>query len=210
MTGAAMLVLAALATAVQWGWQPLDKGGTEYIIQVEPQLIDSFRTEGFTSEIPPGMRDIRRIRIVVGTGAVPHQGEILQPAVATKPPVHAAEQASAAAPKPLPDGVPSQPLKSGAGSEMPVAKTASATEAAKADGSTEPVQAATHAPADRPTSDSAPAALQRPWVALLAAVGGLVVSLSGNVYLGWVHWGTRNRYLSLVRQLRGEKKADIP
>jgi hypothetical protein len=204
MTGAATLLLVALATGIQWGWQPMDKGGIEYIVQVEPQLVDSFRKEGFTSEIPPGMRDIRRIRIVVGDGAVPHQGEVLQPAVATNPPVHAAEQAAdITPPKRLPDGVPSLPLKSGVTGEM--ARTASAAEPPKAGGSTEPAHDA--APA-APTAASP--ASQRPWLALLAVVGGLVVSLSGNVYLGWVHWGTRSRYLGLVRQMRGETKVEHP
>ena len=51
------------------GGKPLSGGGIEYMVQVEPQLIDSFRQEGFTSEVPAGLRDIRRIRIDGGQRA---------------------------------------------------------------------------------------------------------------------------------------------
>jgi hypothetical protein len=74
--GGIFILLVAAATAVQFGWQPADSGGREYIIQVEPQLIDTFRKEGFSSDVPPQLRDIHRIRVVVGTGHVPHEGEM--------------------------------------------------------------------------------------------------------------------------------------
>ena len=45
-------------------------------MQVEPELIDTFRKEGFSSEVPPELRDIRRIVIQVGTGNLPNQGEM--------------------------------------------------------------------------------------------------------------------------------------
>jgi len=69
-------ILAATATAVQFGWKPLESGGNEYIVQVEPELIDTFRKEGFSSDVPPELRDVRRIVIQVGTGNLPHQGEM--------------------------------------------------------------------------------------------------------------------------------------
>ena len=78
MIGAACIALGILASAIQWGWQDLAGGGREYIVQIEPQLadIDAFRKEGFSSDIPPQLRDIRRIRIVVGSDPLPNQGEI--------------------------------------------------------------------------------------------------------------------------------------
>ncbi len=76
MLSALTFILAATATAVQFGWKPLESGGNEYIVQVEPELIDTFRKEGFSSDVPPELRDIRRIVIQVGTGNLPHQGEM--------------------------------------------------------------------------------------------------------------------------------------
>ena len=74
MSGALYMILAMSAAGVQFGWQPIDGGGREYIVQVEPQLVDTFRKDGFTSDVPPDLRDIRRIRIVVGNGPLPNQG----------------------------------------------------------------------------------------------------------------------------------------
>ena len=74
MSGALYMFLAISAAGVQFGWQPIDGGGREYIVQVEPQLVDTFRKEGFTSDVPPDLRDIRRIRIVVGNAPLPNQG----------------------------------------------------------------------------------------------------------------------------------------
>ncbi len=66
----ALLSMVARAGAVEFGWQTLGGGGIEYIVQVEPELIDSFRQEGFSSDVPAGLRDIRRIHIVVGSGQI--------------------------------------------------------------------------------------------------------------------------------------------
>ena len=35
----------------------------------------------------------------------------------------------------------------------------------------------------------------------LAALGALIVSAAGNLYLAWVHMGTRRRYREVVNQL---------
>jgi len=78
MTSALMFALAVLASGIQWGWQSLPDGGHEYIVQVEPQLTDleSFRKEGFFSDVPPTLRDIRQIHVVVGNEPLPNQGQI--------------------------------------------------------------------------------------------------------------------------------------
>jgi len=82
-----VVLVPAIARAVNFGWQELPEGGIEYLVQVEPDLLDSFRKEGFTSDIPKGLRDIRRIRIVVGVGQLPHQGDINgPPPAAVEPP----------------------------------------------------------------------------------------------------------------------------
>jgi hypothetical protein len=73
MSSALLLVLSAWAVLIDYGWQPAGGGGHEYIIQVQPELIDTFRAEGFSSEIPPQVQDIRRIRIVVGDEKLPRE-----------------------------------------------------------------------------------------------------------------------------------------
>ena len=86
----ALVCMVSRAGAVDFGWQTLSGGGIEYIVQVEPQLIDSFRQEGFTSEVPAGLRDIRRIRIEVGNERLPNQGDLTGPTIAQAAPAKAA------------------------------------------------------------------------------------------------------------------------
>ena len=69
-----------IAQAVQFGWQQLPDGGIEYVVQVEPELLDSFRKDGFSSDIPASLqRDLRRIRIVVGNSKLPNEGDVMGP-----------------------------------------------------------------------------------------------------------------------------------
>jgi hypothetical protein len=56
---------------IDYGWQPLAGGGNEYIIQVPPELIDTLHNEGIESYIPPGVENIRRIRVTVGRAVLP-------------------------------------------------------------------------------------------------------------------------------------------
>jgi hypothetical protein len=65
-------VAAAIAGLwIDYGWQPLAGGGNEYIIQVPPELVDTLESEGIESYIPPGVENIRRIRITVGRERLP-------------------------------------------------------------------------------------------------------------------------------------------
>lgn len=86
LCGLALISFVSRAMAVDFGWQTVSGGGIEYLVQVEPELIDSFRQEGFTSELPAGLRDIRRIRITVGKGQLPHQGDLTGPTIAQAAP----------------------------------------------------------------------------------------------------------------------------
>jgi hypothetical protein len=72
-----MLLLAAASIGVDFGWQPIAGGGVEYIIQIEPELLESLASgrADIVSEIPPFLRGVRSYRITVGTGPLPHQGE---------------------------------------------------------------------------------------------------------------------------------------
>src|SRR5262245_7361506 len=77
-----VLLVPVSAQAVMFGWHELPDGGIEYLVQVEPDLLDSFHKEGFISDIPLALRDIRRIRITVGEGRLPNQGDVNGPQVA--------------------------------------------------------------------------------------------------------------------------------
>lgn len=75
----ASFIPANAARAVTFGWQSLSGGGIEYIVQVEPDLLDTFARTGFTSDLPPGLHDVRSLRVMVGSDKLPHQGDTTGP-----------------------------------------------------------------------------------------------------------------------------------
>ena len=91
MTGL-LVCLSAAALGVDYGWQPIAGGGIEYVIQIEPQMLESLKQgEGVSSALPPGAKDIRRYRIMVGDGRLPHHGEPLPVEDGEKPPAKLAQ-----------------------------------------------------------------------------------------------------------------------
>jgi len=82
-----ILTMALAAAGVEYGWKPHEDGGLEYIIQVEPELLDSLRRGmEITSEIHPQAVHARRFRIRVGSGAVPREGHAAEEGEAQPPP----------------------------------------------------------------------------------------------------------------------------
>lgn len=70
-----IILVAAATLGVDYGWQPRAGGGFEYIIQLEPETLQSLqRGEDVVSDIPPYLRNVRGYRITVGTGEVPRLG----------------------------------------------------------------------------------------------------------------------------------------
>ena len=66
-----LLVVASVAVGIDYGYQPLESGGLEYIIQFEPQQLDALNDGmDLVSEVPPDL-DIRSYRIQVGTDKLP-------------------------------------------------------------------------------------------------------------------------------------------
>lgn len=65
------LLLVAATMGVDYGWQPADDVGTEYVIQLQPHEWDALRRGAdITSEIHADARHVRRFRIRIGTGPV--------------------------------------------------------------------------------------------------------------------------------------------
>ncbi len=74
MNGLAVLLSVAVI-GVDYGWQPAPNGQLEYIIQIEPNLIETMRAGSeIVSEIHPDARGVRRFRIRIGTGPLPRLG----------------------------------------------------------------------------------------------------------------------------------------
>jgi hypothetical protein len=77
---ALLVVVATVAMGIEVGWEPLPGGGHEYTIQIEPQLLEVLEKgeDEVFSEVPEGI-DVRRYRILVGTGKLRRDSGPLQP-----------------------------------------------------------------------------------------------------------------------------------
>lgn len=74
MTGL-IFCLSAAAMGVDYGWQPVAGGGVEYIIQIDPALLDSLAAGNDLFSDLPSSVNVRRYRITVGSERLPHHGE---------------------------------------------------------------------------------------------------------------------------------------
>ena len=73
---AASALLVLVAAGVNFGWQPAENAadGYDYIVQVEPELLDTLRrgeSVPIESNVPPEVGPIRKVSIVVGRGDLP-------------------------------------------------------------------------------------------------------------------------------------------
>ncbi len=224
---AAMLVVLLLA-GIEVGYWPVDdSGGVEYVMQIHPDDVSTFvRIGKVESHVPSGVRNIRVCRFQIGTEALqqiePPQGSTAEARAAERRaqglPYETAKQeprkpqsgstvltrllpgaSPRVEPQPQPPRGGKQPSSSVeedftrlvGGQAKPAAKEPAPTLAANSP----------PAPAKKtPEND----ALDKPassgwWISLML---GLLGSLGGNVYLGWITWETRTRYRALVRRYR--------
>lgn len=70
---ATVLLMVASLVGVDVGWQATSDGGLEYIIQIEPEMVESLRSGNeIVSDIPPALRGMVSYRIRVGSDPLPH------------------------------------------------------------------------------------------------------------------------------------------
>jgi len=93
--------LVAVILGIDAGWQPTPNGGLEYIIQIEPEMLDRLRAgQEIQSDIPPELRSVESYRIIVGKNKLPRKGLPSKSATAPKP---TAEENPAPVKKPPPE-----------------------------------------------------------------------------------------------------------
>ena len=69
-----MICVAAATLGIEVGWQRLPEGGTEYIIQLDPQTLETLRSgKPLHSDIPPAAGEVRSYRIIMGTQKLPRE-----------------------------------------------------------------------------------------------------------------------------------------
>ena len=116
-----LLLVAATSVGIDFGWEPGDDGQLEYIIQIEPSLLEVMKSGAvLSSEVFPDAPRVRRFRIQVGTDALPREGGTPAPAeppLGLRAPTSFEERAGAGAsiigeppPQPFTPDTPAQPL----------------------------------------------------------------------------------------------------
>ncbi|HEY4760489.1 MAG TPA: hypothetical protein VIH42_07910, partial [Thermoguttaceae bacterium] len=69
---AQVIWFSTMIVGINVGWQPLPEGGTEYIIQLDPQSLEALKAgETILSDVPPSAGDVRTYKIIMGTKKLP-------------------------------------------------------------------------------------------------------------------------------------------
>jgi len=69
---AACLIITSAALGVDFGWQPTDRGELEYIIQIEPQSLESMRSgKAIQVGVPPELQHVKVFRVQIGNDELP-------------------------------------------------------------------------------------------------------------------------------------------
>jgi len=202
----ALLTMAAVGFKV--GWQPLPDGGVEYIIQIEPHMLETLEGgQEIASDIPPSVRGVRSYRIMVGTGDPPRELPPQPPELPAGPIVDPFALPAGSAPGSPAPGPSDRMLSSESPSDFnpeDVPRTLPANNSGRpltgqAANYLEQGVAGPNAE-EPPAADAAPNA-DPPWMPLTLAVAGMFGSTGGMLYLGWIAWDYRRRYRGLLERL---------
>lgn len=199
--GGNIACIAAVLLGIDAGWQPLPEGGLLYLIQIEPELLETLKSgQPIESDFPSYVKDVRGFRITVGTGELPRE----LPAAGGDSP------GSAAATRDQPPTDPFLPPLRQPGAESPGvpnviqpapdSKRIDAQEAGYLERPSAVPKGGSKSPSEQEPQreESQQNVARKPWTALIVALFTLFGSLGANLYLGWITWNARSRYRSLV------------
>jgi len=222
MYGAAFCLLTA-ALGYDVGWQPLPDGGMEYIIQIEPHVLEMLKSgEQIVSDIPPNLRGVRSYRITVGTEKLPREGELPEPEASPSREVRMPSPTGFVPPLPSPV-MEARPAMTGGNrfdfraSEIPATlappvDTRPLTDLGEKAAAFVSQQPAEPEPVDRQEGQEEEGTAQKegeseeveprkPWLPLSMALAGMFGSLGGMFYVGWVAWDYRRQYHALLARV---------
>ena len=205
MNGSLLLAVAVAALGSDFGYQPLPGGGLEYIIQIEPHLVDRLR-EGIdvTSDVPANVKNIRSCRFTVGSGELPRIDEPPVtagpeddlPPLAPPDPPHLPEAPRDAVPDDRPREL---PWKDGTEDGVTPAVMLQGTEPTPILPQTpEPTTKPENAEPDPPSS----------WLLATLAIG-LMGTSAGMIFTGWTAWDYRGRYRRVLEKLTVDERMEL-
>jgi hypothetical protein len=199
-----VLCFCTAVVGIDVGWQPMQEGGVEYIIQLDPQSLEALKAgEPIQSDIPPGAGDVRSCKFYLGAEKPPRisppkkfmqlppasTGEDARMPAATLPEI---QDGSAVKPPDQQAAAPDQStpfprtLKPDPAGKPLTARSAAFSEPADGIAKSEATsQNRSEGKKDEPA---------KPWMPLVLVSLGLFASLGGNAYLTWIFTDLRRRY----------------
>lgn len=198
------IFVAAATLGVDYGWQYAPNGQLEYLIQIEPALLDSMENGlDVASDLLPEVRGVRKFRISVGNKKLPRE-TIVQtsaqeparsdPAAGTnRPPLEKSR------PRPLERDEPDRVEPSGGRPIEQSAAKPSGTDAGADSPSNEMSRLKGDSEKSAGSAASADDGSLSPW--FVGTIVALCASLGANFYQGWNLKSARRRYYQLVDRL---------
>ena len=209
-----VLLCASLGSDV--GWQPLENGRLEYIVQLEPQLVSTL-LDGYPaiSRVPSELQDIGSIRIVIESDELPRTA----PARPTH--VEPVVQADVRRQDPSADvtggSVETRTGVSGQGGESSSTSVAPGYLPSDTNAQTMPAEkresfsadehllsgehgSATQVAYEEEEPWATGVTASRPWKTFFITLFALFLSIGANIYLWWVASDSRKRYRGLLRE----------
>lgn len=101
-----VMMAGVLAMGIEAAYVPVEEGGGEYLVRVEPDLVRNANPYQFTSDVPADARDVRRVKIYVADAWPPAVERSMieaakrprKPVPATPAVLHTADVAAGTAP----------------------------------------------------------------------------------------------------------------
>ena len=197
-----MLCVAVVALGIDVGWQQLPDGGMEYVVQLEPQTVELLRTGvEIPSDIPANLKNLRRLRITVGTASLVRT----MPAEAVSGPAFPALPGG-----PLPRLSPQQRashlfLDALFPPYHPVSVRPPEVRSDVRTAVRPRTEAARLVEGMRPKPAGSTPLAEQPPVSWSLTVGALVGAVAAAVFLAWIAWEYRIRYRRLLSQLLDDR-----
>jgi hypothetical protein len=164
-----ILCVAAMTLGVDFGWEPNGDGGLEYIVQIDPESLETLgKGAPLRSDFPRDLRGLQTIRFQVGDKKPPRVAlapPLLPPDQLAQPENSRDKRLSAQPAVYVEPSGPDEPSKAEPGKENE----------------------------NTPIPDP-----QKPWPLLYVAVGTAIGLAAAFFYLLWIHIGIRSRYRVLL------------
>ncbi|GAB4131081.1 hypothetical protein [Thermopirellula anaerolimosa] len=223
MSSALSVLLGIACLGIEVGWRPLPDGGMEYVIRVSPEELADLKLGDIiaASDVPPGLPSIRSYRIEVGRGPVERRTPPFSPAITDTPAVPGSPAAlddqrstpsdgtlpsptiplvftEPAVPRPMEASPPASTQGAAQGTPSPET-TASPPNSQKAEAAQPQEGRETQPPADSSPPPPEKSTANSNSLMNTLALSGMTASFAAVLYIGWVAWEYRRKYLELLR-----------